>query len=156
MTGYWERPDETAAVLRDGWLCTGDMARMSEDGYFTIVDRKKDLVIVGGMNVYPREVEEVLLSHPAVREAAVVGVPEERHGEVPRAFVALNPGASVTPEELVSHCEANLAHFKVPRRIEVRPELPKTMVGKVLRKDLRAEAEREARAEAEEAPPSHH
>ncbi len=144
MTGYWQRPEETAAVLRDGWLCTGDMARMSADGYFTIVDRKKDLVIVGGMNVYPREVEEVLLSHPAVREAAVIGVPEERHGEVPRAFVALEPGASATPEELVKHCEANLARFKVPRQIEVRAELPKTMIGKVLRKDLRAEVEREA------------
>jgi len=144
MAGYWERPEETAAVLRNGWLCTGDMARMSPDGYFTIVDRKKDLVIVGGMNVYPREVEEVLLSHPAVREAAVIGVPEARHGEVPRAFVALNPGTSVTPEELVAHCEANLARFKVPRQIDIRPELPKTMIGKVLRKDLRAEVEREA------------
>jgi long-chain acyl-CoA synthetase len=144
MNGYWERPEETAAVLHDGWLCTGDMARMSEDGYFTIVDRKKDLVIVGGMNVYPREVEEVLLSHPAVREAAVIGVAEERHGEVPRAFVALKPGASVTPEELMQHCEVNLARFKVPRIIELRPELPKTMIGKVLRRDLRAEVERRA------------
>ncbi len=143
MSGYWERPEETAAVLRDGWLCTGDMARMSPDGYFTIVDRKKDLVIVGGMNVYPREVEEVLLSHPAVREAAVIGVAEERHGEVPRAFVVLNPGASVTSEALVKHCEGNLARFKVPRTIEFRAELPKTMIGKVLRRDLRAEVERE-------------
>ncbi len=149
MAGYWERPEETAAALRNGWLCTGDMARMSPDGYFTIVDRKKDLVIVGGMNVYPREVEEVLLAHPAVAEAAVIGVPEERHGEVPRAFVALKPGASVTPEELVQHCEANLARFKVPRTIELRPSLPKTMIGKVLRRDLRAEVEREAAKDGE-------
>ncbi len=149
MTGYWERPEESAAVLRGGWLCTGDMARMSDDGYFTIVDRKKDLVIVGGMNVYPREVEEVLLAHPAVAEAAVIGVPEERHGEVPRAFVALKPGASITPEELVRHCEANLARFKVPRTIELRPSLPKTMIGKVLRRDLRAEVEREAAKDGE-------
>ncbi len=149
MAGYWERPEETAAALRNGWLCTGDMARMSPDGYFTIVDRKKDLVIVGGMNVYPREVEEVLLAHPAVREAAVIGVPEERHGEVPRAFVVLKPGATVTPEELVQHCEANLARFKVPRTIEFRPELPKTMIGKVLRRDLRTEADAEADAEAD-------
>ncbi len=144
MSGYWERPAESAAVLRDGWLCTGDMARMSDDGYFTIVDRKKDLVIVGGMNVYPREVEEVLLTHPAVADAAVIGVPEARHGEVPHAFVVLKAGASVTPEELVRHCEANLARFKVPRTIELRPSLPKTMIGKVLRRDLRAELEREA------------
>ena len=139
MAGYWERPEETAAVLHDGWLRTGDMATMSEDGYFTIVDRKKDLIIVGGLNVYPREVEEVLLAHPAVREAAVIGVPEERHGELPYAFVVLEPGSSVSTDELLEHCRINLARYKVPKRIELRAELPKTMVGKVLRKELRAE-----------------
>ncbi|HEX7123074.1 MAG TPA: AMP-binding protein, partial [Gemmatimonadaceae bacterium] len=139
MTGYWERPDETAATIRDGWLHTGDMAQMSEDGFFTIVDRAKDLVIVGGINVYPREVEEVLLSHPAVQDAAVIGVPEERHGEVPYAFVVLTPDATATDEELLEHCRANLARYKIPSRIEFRDELPKTMIGKVLRKDLRAE-----------------
>jgi long-chain acyl-CoA synthetase len=139
MAGYWERPQETAAVLRDGWLRTGDVATMSDDGYFTIVDRLKDLIIVGGINVYPREVEEVLCLHPAVRDAAVIGVAEERHGELPYAFVVLEPGASVTSEELLEHCRANLARFKVPRTIELRDELPKTMIGKVLRKDLRAE-----------------
>jgi long-chain acyl-CoA synthetase len=139
MAGYWERPDETAAALHDGWLRTGDVATMSEDGYFTIVDRKKDLIIVGGINVYPREVEEVLGMHPAVREAAVIGMADERHGELPYAFVVLNPGASATPEELLDHCRANLARFKVPCTIQLRDELPKTMIGKVLRKNLRAE-----------------
>jgi long-chain acyl-CoA synthetase len=112
---------------------------MSEDGYFTIVDRMKDLIIVGGINVYPREVEEVLVMHPAVHEAAVIGMPDERRGELPYAFVVLNPGASATPEELLDHCRANLARFKVPGAIELRDDLPKTMIGKVLRKDLRAE-----------------
>ncbi len=142
MAGYWERPDETAAaLLPDGWLRTGDMAAVSDDGFFTIVDRAKDLVIVGGINVYPREVEEVLLAHPAVAEACVVGQPEERHGEVPYAFVVLKPGAAVSEQELLDHCRANLARFKVPATIELRDTLPKTMIGKVLRKDLRTELE---------------
>jgi long-chain acyl-CoA synthetase len=140
MSGYWERPEETAACLSpDGWLRTGDMAQMSEDGFFTIVDRAKDLVIVGGINVYPREVEEVLLSHPAVTDAAVIGVPDERRGEVPYAFVVLGPGATATEDELLGHCRTNLARYKVPSAVEIREELPKTMIGKVLRKDLRAE-----------------
>ena len=141
MAGYWERPEETAAALRDGWLHTGDMAQMSDDGFFTIVDRAKDLVIVGGINVYPREVEEVLLTHPAVADAAVIGVPDERRGEVPYAFVVLEADASASEEELLAHCRENLARFKVPCNVEFRDELPKTMIGKVLRKDLRAELE---------------
>jgi long-chain acyl-CoA synthetase len=142
MAGYWERPEETAACLSpDGWLRTGDMAQMSDDGFFTIVDRAKDLVIVGGINVYPREVEEVLLTHPAVADAAIIGVPEERHGEVPYAFVVLVPDATATAEELIAHCRTNLARYKVPATVEFRTELPKTMIGKVLRKDLRAEVE---------------
>ncbi|MCC6619285.1 MAG: long-chain fatty acid--CoA ligase [Chloroflexi bacterium] len=144
MSGYWEQPDETAVTIRDGWLHTGDMAQMSDDGFFTIVDRAKDLVIVGGLNVYPREVEEVLMSHPAVRDAAVIGVPEERHGELPYAFVVLAPGAVATADELIAHCRANLARYKVPSGVEFRDELPKTMIGKVLRKDLRAEMESRA------------
>ena len=142
MTGYWERPDETAACLSaDGWLRTGDMAQMSDDGFFTIVDRAKDLVIVGGINVYPREVEEVLLTHPAVADAAVIGVADERRGEVPYAFVVLAPDASAGEEDLLAHCRTNLARYKVPSAVEFRDELPKTMIGKVLRKDLRAEVE---------------
>jgi long-chain acyl-CoA synthetase len=145
MAGYWERPEETAACLgADGWLRTGDMAQMSDDGFFTIVDRAKDLVIVGGINVYPREVEEVLLTHPAVADAAVIGVPEERHGEVPYAFVVLAAGATASEDELLAHCRTNLARYKVPSAVEFRDELPKTMIGKVLRKDLRAEVEARA------------
>lgn len=139
MAGYWERPEESAEALRDGWLHTGDMATMSSDGFFTIVDRAKDLVIVGGINVYPREVEEVLIGHPAVADAAVIGKPDERAGELPYAFVVLEEGRQASEEELLDHCRRNLARYKVPCTIEIRDELPKTMIGKVLRKDLRAE-----------------
>ncbi len=139
MAGYWQNVDETAAVLREGWLRTGDMATRDEDGYFRIVDRAKDLVIVGGMNVYPREVEEVLLGHPAVVDAAVIGIPDAHYGEVPHAFVVLAAGSPVSTDDLLEHCRANLARYKVPTTIEIRDALPKTMVGKILRKDLRAE-----------------
>ena len=138
MTGYWHRPEESADVLRDGWLRTGDIATMDVDGYFTIVDRAKDLIIVGGINVYPSEVEEVLASHPAVAEAAVIGVPEDRRGEVPFAFVVLAEGATVTEDELIDYCRVNLARYKIPSGIEFREDLPRTFIGKILRKDLRA------------------
>jgi long-chain acyl-CoA synthetase len=139
MAGYWQRPKETADVLHDGWLRTGDIATQDADGFFTIVDRAKDLIIVGGINVYPREVEEVLMSHPAVAEAAVIGMAHEHYGEVPCAFVVLAEGATATEEELFAYCRKNLARFKVPFAIRFRPRLPKTMIGKVLRKDLRGE-----------------
>jgi long-chain acyl-CoA synthetase len=140
MAGYWQRPQESADVLRNGWLRTGDIARQDADGFFTIVDRAKDLIIVGGINVYPREVEDVLLSHPAVADAAVIGMAHEHYGEVPCAFVVLAEGATATEEELFAYCHKNLARYKVPLAIRFRPRLPKTMIGKVLRKDLRAEA----------------
>jgi long-chain acyl-CoA synthetase len=136
MAGYWERPEETARVIRDGWLHTGDIATMDEEGYFTIVDRLKDLIIVSGANVYPSEIEEVLLENPAVAEAAVVGMPNARKGEVPKAYVVLREGAAATPDELRAHCAANLSPYKVPTEIELRSELPKTMIGKVLRREL--------------------
>ena len=136
MDGYWGRPEDTAAVLRDGWLATGDVATADEDGYFRIVDRIKDLIIVGGMNVYPREVEEVLTAHPAVDVAAVVAMPDERYGEVPRAFCTLRPGATATTDELIAHCAERLARYKVPRALELRDELPVTFIGKVLRREL--------------------
>jgi long-chain acyl-CoA synthetase len=136
MSGYWERPEETAHMLRDGWLHTGDVASMDEDGYFTIVDRIKDLIIVGGANVYPSEIEDVLLAHPAVAEAAVVGLPDARKGELPRAYVVLREGMAATTDELDRHCQTNLAHYKWPARIEIRTELPKSMIGKVLRRML--------------------
>jgi long-chain acyl-CoA synthetase len=150
MDGYYERPEETALALRDGWLYTGDVARMDEDGYFFIVDRKKELIIVSGYNVYPREVEEALYAHPAVLEAAAIGIPQPERGEVVKAFVVLRPGASATADELRSHCASSLARFKIPAEIEFRSELPKSTVGKVLRSAL-AEEERTARIAKETA-----
>lgn len=136
MDGYWNAPLETALVLRDGWLHTGDVARVDEEGYFTIVDRKKELIIVSGYNVYPREVEEVLYAHPAVLEAGVIGIADAERGEVVKAVVALRPGAAASQAELIAHCARSLARFKVPAIVEFRPELPKTLVGKVLRRAL--------------------
>jgi len=141
MKGYWNLPEETAATLRDGWLYTGDIAKMDEDGYFYIVDRKKDMILASGYNVYPRDVEEVLYQHPAVLEAVVVGVPDEYRGETVKAVLVLKPDASFTSleEELDAFCRERLAAFKVPRVYEVRTELPKTAVGKILRRKLREE-----------------
>jgi long-chain acyl-CoA synthetase len=139
MDGYWQKPEETAAVLRDGWLYTGDIVRMDEDGYLFVVDRKKEMIIVSGFKVYPREVDEVLYAHSAVLEAAAVGVPHPSKGEVVKAFVVLRPGAAATAQELVDHCRANLAPYKVPVDIVFRAELPKTLIGKVLRRQLAAE-----------------
>jgi long-chain acyl-CoA synthetase len=141
MKGYWNMPEETAVTLRDGWLYTGDIARMDEDGYTYIVDRKKDMIISSGYNVYPRDVEEVLYQHPNVREAVVVGAPDEYRGETVKAFVVLKDGAAQTPElekELDEWCRERLAPYKIPRIYEVREELPKTPVGKILRRALRA------------------
>jgi len=142
MKGYWNRPDETAIALRTDaagkcWLYTGDVARMDEDGYTYIVQRKKDMIIVSGFNVYPSEVESVLFTHPAVMEAAVIGKPDSYRGERVKAFVVLKGGASVTIEDLIAHCETGLAEFKVPREIVFRESLPKTAVGKVLHRVLR-------------------
>lgn len=136
MDGYWNAPAETALVLRDGWLFTGDIAQMDAEGYFTIVDRKKEMIIVSGFNVYPREVEETLYAHPAVLEAGAIGVGDAERGEVVKAFVALRPGMSATPEELIAHCGGSLARYKVPVAVEIWPELPKTLIGKVLRRKL--------------------
>ncbi|MBO8164485.1 MAG: long-chain fatty acid--CoA ligase [Brevibacillus sp.] len=147
MRGYWNRPEDTAAVLRDGWLLTGDMAYMDEKGYFYIVDRKKDMIIAGGYNIYPREVEEVLFEHPAVLEAAVVGVPDPYRGETVKVFIVLKPGHSVSEEELDAFCRKRLAAYKVPRIYEYRSELPKTMVGKVLRRQLQEESRKQAQGE---------
>jgi long-chain acyl-CoA synthetase len=141
MDGYWNRPEETAQTLKDGWLFTGDVARMDEEGYFYIVDRKKDMIIAGGYNIYPREVEEVLYQHPAVKEAAVVGVPDAYRGETVKAFVVLKEGYEdeVGEEDLRAFAKERLAAYKVPRLWEFREELPKTAVGKILRRRLREE-----------------
>ncbi len=136
MKGYWNRAEETEKVLRDGWLSTGDMAFMDEEGYFAIMDRKKDVIIAGGFNIYPRDVEEVLYEHPAIQEAAVVGVPDPYRGETVKAFIVLKEGAQATEEELDAYCRERLAAYKVPRLYEFRSELPKTTVGKILRRVL--------------------
>jgi len=136
MAGYWGRPEETADVLRDGWLHTGDIARMDEDGYFYIVDRKKDLIITGGENIYPAEIEDVLFEHPKVKEAAVAGVPHEFGGEIAKAFIVLKPGEVATRKDFVQFCAERLAKHKVPRAVEFRTELPKSASGKVLRRVL--------------------
>jgi len=154
MRGYWKRPEDTAATLRDGWLYTGDVAVMDEEGYFTIVDRKKDLVIIGGYNVYPREIEEVLYEHPKVKEAAAVGLPHPARGEVIKAYVVPREGETVQRSEIVAWCRRKLANYKVPREVEIRADLPKTLVGKVLRRALREqEAARPAAGESQEARP---
>jgi len=141
MRGYWNRPDETASTLRNGWLYTGDIATMDDDGYFFIVDRKKDMIIVGGYNVYPREIDEVLYEHPKVQEAVTVGVPHPTRGEIIKAYIVPKPGEKLTKGEIMSHCREQLANYKVPKQVEFREELPKTIVGKVLRRALRAEEE---------------
>lgn len=152
MRGYWRRDEETRQVLRDGWLYTGDMARRDADGYFYIEDRKKDMIKSGGENVYPREVEEVLLRHPKVKDAVVVGIPQELRGELIKAYVVLKDGGTATSADLLEHCRRNLAKFKVPKRVEFRSELPKTIVGKVLRRVLvEEELKRRATPKAEDA-----
>jgi long-chain acyl-CoA synthetase len=139
MKGYWNMPDETAQTIRDGWLYTGDIAHMDEDGYVFIVDRKKDMIIAGGYNIYPRDIDEVLYEHPKIADAVSIGVPDEYRGETVKVFVVVKPGETLTEEEVIAHCKERLAAYKVPRLVEFRDELPKTMVGKVLRKELRAE-----------------
>lgn len=136
MVGYWNRSQDTAQALRDGWLYTGDLGKMDEDGFFSIVDRKKDLIIAGGFNIYPREIEEVLYEHPAIKEAVAVGVPDDYRGETVKAFIVLKEGATVDQEELNAWCRERLAAFKVPRIYEFRDTLPKTLIGKVLRRKL--------------------
>ncbi len=140
MLGYWQQPDETAGVLQNGWLLTGDFAIMDADGYFRIVDRAKDMIIVGGLKVFPRQVEDVLFEHPKVLEAAVIGLPDARKGEMVVAYVVPKPGERVTVEELATFSRERLAPYKVPRRFELRESLPKTIVGKVLRRQLKEEA----------------
>jgi len=148
MKGYWNRPEETEATMRDGWLLTGDLGYMDENGYFFVVDRKKDLIIAGGFNIYPRDVEEVLYEHPAIQECVVAGVPDPYRGETVKAYIVLKEGKTVSEEELNKHCRENLAAYKVPRIYEFRAELPKTAVGKILRRSLIAEEKEKTQQEA--------
>jgi long-chain acyl-CoA synthetase len=139
MAGYHNRPDETADVLKDGWLFTGDIAKMDEDGWTYIVDRKKDLINASGYKVWPNEVEEVLFEHPKIREAAVIGIPDETRGETVKAFVVLEEGESMTLKELRTYCKEKMAVYKVPTDVEFVKDLPKTQVGKILRRELRGQ-----------------
>jgi len=137
MKGYWDKPEATAEAIPDGWFRTGDLARVDGDGYFFIVDRKKEMIIRGGYNVYPREIEEVLYEHPAVAEAAVVGIPHDSLGEEVGAAVALKPGATATPEELQAYVKERVAAYKYPRHVWLEDELPKGPTGKILRREVR-------------------
>ncbi|MBF0226222.1 MAG: long-chain fatty acid--CoA ligase [Desulfobacterales bacterium] len=140
MKGYLNMPEESAkAISQDGWLYTGDIAKMDEEGYFFIVDRKKDMIISGGYNVYPRDIDEVLFQHPKIQEACAIGVPHPKRGEAIKAFVVLKPGETATSDEIIEYCKTKLAAYKLPAEIEFRKELPKTNVGKVLRRELRTE-----------------
>jgi len=136
MQGYWNRPEETKQVLRNGWLYTGDLARMDEDGFFFIVDRKKEMIIAGGYNIYPREIEEVLYEHPKVKEAVAYGVPHPYRGETVKVAIVLKEGETATAEEIIEFCRERLARFKVPKIVEFRDSLPKSLIGKVLRRVL--------------------
>ncbi|MCZ8536225.1 long-chain-fatty-acid--CoA ligase [Paenisporosarcina quisquiliarum] len=147
MKGYWNRPEDTENTMRDGWLLTGDLGYMDEKGFFYVVDRKKDMIIAGGFNIYPREIEEVLYEHPAIQECVAVGVPDPYRGETVKAYVVLKEDHQVTEEELNAFCREHLAAFKVPRIYEFRKELPKTAVGKILRRSL-VEEEKEKYREA--------
>jgi len=146
MQGYYNQPEATAEALRNGWLHTGDLGKLDEDGYLYIVDRKKDMIIVGGLNVYPREIEEVLYTHPKIAEAAVIGVWDKLRGEAVHAVIALKPGEEATEREIIQHCREHLANFKVPRSVEFRESLPKSSTGKILKRMLRKEKELEGRS----------
>jgi long-chain acyl-CoA synthetase len=139
MAGYWNRPDETAKVMVEGALRTGDVGYIDGDGYLFLVDRLKDLIICSGFNVYPRNIEDALYRHPAVLEAAVIGVPDEYRGEAPKAFVNLRPGMTATPDELLAFLKGQISKIELPREIQIRETLPKSAVGKILRRELAAE-----------------
>jgi long-chain acyl-CoA synthetase len=139
IPGYWNKPQETAHAIRNGWLYTGDVGKMDEKGWFYVIDRKKDLIIVSGYKVWPREVEDVLYQHPAVKEATVIGIPDPYRGETVKAFVALKEPSKdkVSSEELIEFCRKRMAAYKCPRMVEITPEIPKTFTGKFLRRALR-------------------
>jgi long-chain acyl-CoA synthetase len=139
MKGYWGMPEETSQVLRDGWLYTGDLAAMDDDGYFRIVGRKKDMILASGYNVYPDEIDRVLMTHEAVLEACTIGIPDPKRGETVKSFVVLRPGIDASPEDIIAFCREQLAVYKVPSQVEIREELPKSSMMKVLRRVLREE-----------------
>jgi long-chain acyl-CoA synthetase len=135
--GYYKKPEETADAIRDGWFFTGDIGYMDDEGYLFIVDRKKDMIIAGGYNIYPRDIDEVLFEHPKIQEACAVGLPDPYRGETVKVFVVTKPGEAMTEEEVTSYCREKLAAYKVPKLVEFMDELPKSTVGKVMRRQLR-------------------
>jgi long-chain acyl-CoA synthetase len=137
VPGYWQLPEESAHAIRDGWLHTGDVGKQTEDGWLFVVDRLKDMINAAGYKVFPRDVEDVLYQHPAVREASVIGVPDEYRGETVKAFVSLVAGASAAPDELIAFCKERMAAYKYPRSVVIVDELPKNASGKLLRRELR-------------------
>ena len=137
MMGYYNRPEETKEAVRDGWFLTGDLGKFDEDGYLTIVDRKKDMIIAGGYNIYPVELDGVLMGHPKILEACVIGIPHEYRGETVKAFIVARKGETLTEDEVSNYCKKNLAAYKVPKIIEFIDELPKSAVGKILRRKLK-------------------
>ena len=137
MMGYYKRPEETADVLKDGWFYTGDIGMLDDDGYLSIVDRKKDMIIAGGYNIYPLELDDVLMGHPKVLEACTIGVPDQYRGETVKAFIVTREAETLTQEEVTQYCKDNLAAYKVPKMFEFIDELPKSAVGKVLRRKLK-------------------
>jgi long-chain acyl-CoA synthetase len=145
MLGYYNNPEETRKTVLDGWLYTGDIGHMDEDGYFYITDRKKELIIVGGFNVFPREIDELLYQHPKVKEGITVGLPDPYKGERIKVYVVLKDGETATPEEFVAYFKERLVPYKVPAEVEFRPELPKSMIGKILRRALKEEEAQKGR-----------
>jgi long-chain acyl-CoA synthetase len=139
MKEYWNNPEETAGQMKNGWLSTGDIVVQDEDDFFAIVDRKKDMIIAGGYNVYPREIDEVLYQHPKIADAVAIGIADEYRGETVKAFVVAKEGEKLTAEEIIKFCKEKLAAYKAPKIVEFRSDLPKSAVGKILRKVLRDE-----------------
>jgi long-chain acyl-CoA synthetase len=137
MKGYYKNPEATAAVLRDGWLYTGDIGVMDEEGYLSVVDRKKDIIIAGGFNIYPNEIDDILFAHPKIAEACAIGVSDQYRGETVKAYIVMQEGESLTAEEVQAYCRESLAPYKIPKIIEFIDELPKSGVGKILRRVLK-------------------
>ena len=137
MKGYYKKPEETASVLKDGWFYSGDIGKFDEDGYLTIVDRKKDMIIAGGYNIYPVELDNVLFDHPKILEACTIGIPDAYRGETVKAFIVPKKGETLTEKDVIAYCKKNMAAYKIPKKFEFVEELPKSAVGKILRRELR-------------------
>ena len=136
--GYYQMPEETAQAIKNGWLYTGDIGKMDEDGYLYVIDRKKDMIIASGYNIYPRDIDEVLFAHPKIAQACAIGIPDKYRGETVKAFIVLKPGQEMKTEEVIEYCKTKLAAYKVPKIVEFIDELPSSSAGKILRKELRA------------------